>query len=206
MLKYVNLPFLNFKTINLPFEKSCMNRWLGIILCLVIFAGCKKTTDVAASVQAQSAADDKALVAFINANNLSKVAVQVGAPKTDSIGVYYIVEDPGTIPALYTTSTSITVNYTASVITGTTEQAPFTSTGSTGFTPSYVLGATIRGWQLGLQAAKINKGGKVRLLMSSRYAYGPYAQTQYGKDTKGNYLLPANALLDFEITILDVTN
>ena len=182
-----------------------MNRWLGIILCLVIFAGCKKTEDVAASVQAQATADDKALATFIAANNLT--AVKVGAPKIDTIGVYYIVEDPGTIPALYTNSTSVTVSYTASVITGTTEQAPFTSTASTpAFNPSYVLGATIRGWQLGIQAAKINKGGKIRLLMSSRYAYGPYPQAQYGKNTDGTYKLPANALLDFDITILDVTN
>ncbi len=181
-----------------------MNRWLGIILCLVIFAGCKKTEDVAANVQAQAAIDDKALADFISANNLTNVAVKVGAPKTDTIGIYYIVEDPGTIPALYTTSTSIMVGYTARVITGATEQPPFTTTAD--FSPSYVLGATIKGWQLGIQAAKINKRGKIRLLMSSRYAYGPYPQTQYGTYTNGDYKLPANALLDFEITILDVTN
>jgi FKBP-type peptidyl-prolyl cis-trans isomerase FkpA len=204
MLKYVNLPFLKFKTINLPFVNSCMNRWLGIIVCLVIFAGCKKTDDVATNVKAQSAADDAALVNFIQANNLK--AVQVGSPKTDTIGVWYVIEDQGTIPALYTTSTSITVAYTASVINGTTEGVPFTGTTDSDFNPSYVLGATIKGWQLGIQAAKINKGGKVRLLMSSRYAYGPYPQTQYGQYSNGNYKLPANALLDFEITIIDVTN
>ncbi|WP_171972546.1 FKBP-type peptidyl-prolyl cis-trans isomerase [Mucilaginibacter polytrichastri] len=181
-----------------------MNRWLGIILCLVIFAGCKKTDDVAASVKAQSAIDDASLVAYIKANNLT--AVQVGSPKTDTIGVWYVIEDPGTIPALYTSSTSVTVSYTASVINGTTLGAPFTSTTDSGFNPSYVLGATIKGWQLGIEAAKINKGGKIRLLMSSRYAYGPYPQTQYGQYDNGNYKLPANALLDFEITIFDVTN
>jgi FKBP-type peptidyl-prolyl cis-trans isomerase FkpA len=204
MLKYVNLPFLKFKTINLPFVKCCMNRWLGIIVCLVIFAGCKKTDDVSTNVKAQAAADDAALVQFIQANNLK--AVQVGAPKTDTIGVWYIIEDEGTIPALYTTSTSITVGYTASVINGTTVGVPFTSTTDSEFNPSYVLGNTIKGWQLGIQAAKINKGGKVRLLMSSRYAYGPYPQTQYGQYSNGNYKLPANALLDFEITIFDVIN
>ncbi|NCD71541.1 FKBP-type peptidyl-prolyl cis-trans isomerase [Mucilaginibacter agri] len=171
-----------------------MNRWFIAIACLIVFAGCTKSNDIATNVQKQAAIDDQKLADFIKANNLN--AVHVGAPKTDTIGVYYVIEDPGTDAALYTTSTSVTVSFTAKYINDNGTETQFTSTND--FNPSYVLGATIKGWQLGIQAAKINKGGRVRLLMSSRYAYGPYPQSQYN--------LPANSILDFDIKIFDVTN
>jgi FKBP-type peptidyl-prolyl cis-trans isomerase FkpA len=64
------------------------------------------------------------------------------------------------------------------------------------FHPSYVIGQMILGWQLGIP--KIKKGGIVRLLIPSRYAYGPYAQTDYN--------LPVNAILDFTIQVYNITN
>jgi FKBP-type peptidyl-prolyl cis-trans isomerase FkpA len=64
------------------------------------------------------------------------------------------------------------------------------------FHPAYTLGQTIMGWQLALP--KIKKGGIIRLLLPSRYAYGPYPQENYG--------LPANAVLDFDVQIYDITN
>ena len=44
----------------------------------------------------------------------------------------------------------------------------------------------------------LKKGGKIRVLAASRYAYGPYPQDGIG--------LPANSVVDFEIELLDVTN
>jgi FKBP-type peptidyl-prolyl cis-trans isomerase FkpA len=64
------------------------------------------------------------------------------------------------------------------------------------FHPSYILGQVIRGWQLGIP--QIKKGGVIRLFVPSRYAYGPYAQPLTG--------LPANAVLDFDIKLYDITN
>ncbi len=170
-----------------------MNRWLLIITCLILFAGCKKSDDVAANVQAQAAIDDQKIADYIKANNLA--AVHVGAPKVDTVGVWYVIEDPGTIPVLYTSSTTINVGFTAKTLGGNVFADNSTKTG---VYPSYVLGQTIKGWQLGIQASKINKGGKIRILMASRYAYGPYPQSQYG--------LAANSILDFDMSIFDVIN
>jgi FKBP-type peptidyl-prolyl cis-trans isomerase FkpA len=75
-----------------------------------------------------------------------------------------------------------------------TTGAVFTKTNQ--FHPSYILGNVILGWQLGIP--KIKNGGIVRLLIPSRYAYGPYPQAQIG--------LPANAVLDFDIELYNVTN
>ncbi|XHR93659.1 FKBP-type peptidyl-prolyl cis-trans isomerase [Mucilaginibacter sp. UC70_90] len=57
-------------------------------------------------------------------------------------------------------------------------------------------GGVIKGWQLGIP--QIKPGGKVRLLIPSRYAYGPYAQDSIH--------LPANSVLDFQIQLYNVTN
>ena len=62
----------------------------------------------------------------------------------------------------------------------------------------------IRGWQLGIPQVK--KGGIVRLLLPSRYAYGPFAQPQLGKDYGLTNGLPASAVLDFEIQLYDIVN
>ena len=172
-----------------------MHRWGVIILCLVAFSSCKKSNDVASNVNKQAAIDDQAIASYISTNKLT-TAVHVGTPKVDTIGVWYIIEDAGTIPALYTSSSTITVGFTAKILGSNNVFA--TSANAAGVNPAYILGQTIRGWQLGIQGAKINKGGKLRILMSSRYGYGPYVQSQYS--------LPANSLLDFEINMYDVTN
>jgi FKBP-type peptidyl-prolyl cis-trans isomerase FkpA len=75
-----------------------------------------------------------------------------------------------------------------------TTQAVFAETGN--IHPSFTLGNVIKGWQLGIPLIK--KGGIIRLLIPSRYAYGPYEQTQIG--------LPKNAVLDFDIELYNITN
>jgi FKBP-type peptidyl-prolyl cis-trans isomerase FkpA len=62
----------------------------------------------------------------------------------------------------------------------------------------------IRGWQMGIPLVK--KGGIVRLLIPSRYAYGPNAQPQLGVTFGLKDGLPANAVLDFDIQLYDITN
>ncbi|QQL50094.1 FKBP-type peptidyl-prolyl cis-trans isomerase [Mucilaginibacter ginkgonis] len=178
----------------MPIEKMDMRRWAVIVLSLVIFGSCKKSNDVATNINKQAAIDDQAIANYIAINKLN--AVHVGAPKVDTIGVWYIVEDAGTVPALYSGSSTITVGFTAKILGAT--QLFATSANAAGVNPSFVLGQTIKGWQLGISAAKINKGGRLRIIMSSRYGYGPYDQSQYG--------LPANSLLDFDINMYDVTN
>lgn len=197
MLKSVNLPFLNYKRINLPFEIG-MNRIL-LILALLYFcclAACTKSSLYGqVQVRAQAKIDDSLISKFIRANNLQDVAHHV--QMNDTIGVYYIVLDPGVGTSLYTTSTQITVGDSAKIIESPTSEKLFYSTYTTNdFHPTYSLGSVIRGWQLGVP--EINSGGSVRLLVPSRYAYGHIAQDSIG--------LPANAVLDFYIKLYDVTN
>ncbi len=150
-------------------------------------AGCIKTNNDVAVEKAQAAIDDKLIANYLSDNGLTGIAKKV----TDTSGVYYIVLRQGQGNDLYTSSTQVTVGDTGKLLT---TQKIFTETNN--FHPSYILGQVILGWRLGIP--KINTGGIIRLLIPSRYAYGPYAQPQLG--------LPANAVLDFDIQLYNVTN
>jgi len=163
--------------------------FVPILLVVVVVMGCAKPQSDKARYKAQAAVDDKIVASYIAANNLTDTAHRV----SDTCGVYYIVINKGSGNDVFTSSTRVTVSYAGRQLSADTV---FAQTDSSAFTPSYVLGQTILGWQLGLP--KIKKGGEVRLLVPSRYAYGPYAQKQYG--------LPANAILDFDIKLYNITN
>ena len=162
-----------------------MNR---ILLVLLLFsaclASCGKTTDIAAQVRAQGVIDDKIVTNYLTSKGLPINHV-------DTSGVCYVIDTLGTGDDLFTSSTSVTVGYTGRLLS--TGQV-FAKTDA--FHPSFVLGAVIRGWQLGIPKDKT--GGTITLFIPSRYAYGPYAQPQIG--------LPANAILIFDIKLYNVTN
>ena len=165
-----------------------MNRILLAILFIAVgLSACKKSLVGAEREKEQARIDDAIIQQYITDNNL-----QDSAKRIDTTGVFYIVRKPGEGNAVFTNSTYVTVGYTARLLT-TGELIDATDK----FHPSYVLGGNIiEAWQLGIP--QIQKGGVVRLLVPSRYAYGPYPQPNMG--------LPANAILDFEITLYDVTN
>jgi FKBP-type peptidyl-prolyl cis-trans isomerase FkpA len=187
LLKSVKLPFFYFKRINLPFE--LMNRILIVLLLLgVIAGGCVKSS-VSPLVQynKQKDIDDKIISDYRAANST------LNFKQVDTTGVYYLVNDgeEGTGNVLYTNSTQVTVGFTGKILT-----SGFVFAQTDQFHPTYVLGSVIKGWQLGIP--QIKPGGKVRLLIPSRYAYGPYAQDSIH--------LPANSVLDFQIQLYGVTN
>nr|WP_294946109.1 FKBP-type peptidyl-prolyl cis-trans isomerase [uncultured Mucilaginibacter sp.] len=164
-----------------------MNRLLVIILLIAAgWSSCSKGFDVVEQVRTQAAVDEKIITDYIDANGLGTVAKRI-----DTTGVFYIVVAPGEGNDLFTNSTRVTVDFTGRVLTSGQE---FTQ--SNNFHPSFALGEVIRGWQLGIP--QIKRGGTVRLLIPSRYAYGPYDQPTLG--------LPKNSVLDFDIQLLDVTN
>ncbi|SDE42620.1 FKBP-type peptidyl-prolyl cis-trans isomerase FkpA [Mucilaginibacter pineti] len=167
-----------------------MNRILLVLLiCGIGFSACKKTNDSLVQYKAQAAIDDKIIADYLTANP------GLNAKRIDTSGVFYIVKtgEEGSGNDLYTSSTQVTLSYTGRLLT---TGAVFSETESNPVHPSYSLGSMIRGWQLGIP--QIKKGGKIRLLIPSRYAYGPYPQAQIG--------LPANAVLDFSMQLYNVTN
>jgi FKBP-type peptidyl-prolyl cis-trans isomerase FkpA len=188
MLKYVKLHVLFFKKVNLPIRNKLMNRLIVLCWCLLLFTACSKVDDPAVINPDQAAIDDKIIADYVAANGLVGKAI-----KTDTSGVYYIQEKQGTVNTLYSLSSRLTVAYTGRVLT---TGEVFAKTDD--FHPSFLLGETIKGWQIGITKGKVNKKGIIRLLIPSRHAYGPYKQPNLGLD--------ANAVLDFTIEIFDVTN
>lgn len=90
----------------------------------------------------------------------------------------------------------VTVHYTGTFEDGT----KFDSSVDRGTPFPFTLGAgqVIQGWDRGVQGMKV--GGKRRLIIPPDLAYG--AQGAKGPD--GNYVIPPNAVLRFEVELLDV--
>ena len=164
-----------------------MSKWLLPICICCVVVGCSKEQTGLAQYKKQAAIDDRIVADYIAANGLSGKAQKV----SDTCGVYYVLLEAGQGNDLFTTSTYVTVGDTARVLGQTT---PFYETDN--FHPSYQLSQVILGWRLGIP--KVKKGGLIRLLVPSRYAYGPYPQP--------DYKLSANAILDFNIRVYNITN
>ena len=148
---------------------------------VAFFAACKKSTPVDDSYDPlpQFKADTTAIRAFVKTNNITVLK--------DSYGIFYQVIDPGAGSIVYSATTKVTADYEGKLLNGTI----FDSTKGTPIT--FTLGQVIPGWQIGLQ--RIQKGGKIRLIIPSYYAYGTSSPSS---------LIPANSILDFTITLTDV--
>ena len=177
-----------------------MSRVLFILLFFCSFlAACTKSSDSGlAAIKAQALIDDKIISNYL-AQNPGLKATRVDATTTDTSGVFYIIKQTGDGNNLFTNSTLVTVADTGRLLT--TGQI-FTETND--FHPSYILSQVILGWQLGIP--KCQKGGIIRLLIPSRDAYGPNPQPQLGMQIGLKNGLPANAVLDFDIQLYDITN
>lgn len=168
-----------------------MNRALLILLLVAAcFASCKKGYDAVQLERDQAVVDDGIIQDYIDSHNLRDKVQEVDSVDVKT-GIYIIPLNPGTGSDVFTNSTRITVSYTAKILTTGVVFAQ-----SNDFHPSFTLGETLRAWKLSIP--KIKKGGKIRILSPSRYAYGPYPQTDLG--------LPENSVVDFEVELLDVTN
>ncbi|MBC7416855.1 MAG: FKBP-type peptidyl-prolyl cis-trans isomerase [Pedobacter sp.] len=111
----------------------------------------------------------------------------------DSSGIYYIVNTLGTGVAVGGLLSTVNVKYTGRFLDGTV----FDSS-SDGI--SNVLTNLIRGWQILLP--KFRVGTKLRMFIPSNLAYGAGSIDP----ANGSYKIPPNAVLDFDIEIVNVTN
>lgn len=140
---------------------------LGIIFLL---SACGKDE---LSVEEQFSTDVKLIETYLSQKGLS-------AQKTPD-GIYYIVDAEGSADKPKITST-VTVSYVGYFLDG---QAFDGSDKAT-----FPLYAVIQGWQIGIP--KFGKGGKGKLLIPSKYAYG---QNSVGGRK--------NAVLAFDIEVFD---
>ena len=156
-------------------------KYIILLVCIAgCFAACKKNVPVDDyDPNPQFMADTTAISAFIKTNNIPA--------QKDSYGIFYQIIEPGSGSVTYQGSTRITADYDGRLLNGTL----FDST--KGSPVSFTLGQVIAGWQIGIQ--KIQKGGKIRLIIPSYYGYGTSSPSSS---------IPANAVLDFTITLTDV--
>lgn len=131
--------------------------------------------------------DDAKIQTFLTSKSLTAVK--------DLSRVYYITNTLGTGTDPISLSSNITFKYTGRLLDGTVFDS------STDGTASYLLSQLIPGWQKIL--TKFKAGGKVRLLIPSDLGYGPTGS--YNQNT-GTYVVPANAVLDFDVEVISVTN
>lgn len=154
-----------------------------LLVCIAgCFAACKKA-DVGEVYDPipQFKADTTAIRAFVKLNNIPVL-------KDESSGVFYQIITSGSGSHIYTTASSITVDYTGKLLNGTV----FDTSGSTPRT--FTLGGLIPGWQIAIP--KIQKGGQIRFFVPSYFGYG----------NSGQGAVPANAVLDFTVTLNNTPN
>jgi len=182
-----------------------MGRVLYILLLFCsLLAGCAKSTDSGlAAAKAQAIIDDKIISNYL-AQNPGLIAKRVDAATGDTSGVFYIIKQTGTSTPLFTNSTQVTVADTGRLLYDGHSYTGQVFTETNDFHPSYILSQVIMGWQLGIPLCQ--KGGIIRLLIPSRYAYGPNAQPNIGTTFGLTNGLPANAVLDFDIQLYDIKN
>jgi len=145
-------------------------------IMMFMLASCRKGDDYDPAVQA--GLDDALIVKFIADKNITAIK--------HASGIYYQILSSGTGSTTYSNSTLVTAKYAGRLLNGTV----FDQTTTQPLT--FSLGNVILGWQIGVPLIK--KGGKIRLLIPSGYGYG---QGGSGK-------IPSNAVLDFDIELVDV--
>jgi FKBP-type peptidyl-prolyl cis-trans isomerase FkpA len=157
-----------------------MKKYLVLFFTIstLAFSGCiKDQGDPFEELKIQLAKDEEIIKAFIETNNIDAVRHETG--------LYYQIITPGSGSFVYSSNTTVGVTYRGKLLDGTVFDESTTKV-------NFTLGNLILGWQIGIPL--IQRGGKIRLLVPSGYAYG----------TTGSSRIPANAILDFEIDLIDV--
>ncbi len=149
---------------------------LLILPLLVLVSACGKKCDAEKQVNV----DDATILQFLTSKNIQA--------QKHSSGVYYQILSAGSGNITYTANTTISAKYTGRLLDG----SVFDNGG--GQPISFKLGGVITGWQIGIPL--IQKGGKIRLFIPSGLAYGC--------DGQGG--IPKNAVLDFDVELVNATN
>lgn len=157
-----------------------MNRikYLLILVCIAgCFAACKKDRTPPFDEVAQFKADTTAISAFIKSEGINAI-------KDEKYGIFYQIIEKGTGDVEYNDLTLITADYEGKFLSGTVFDS--------GTAVPFTLGGVIPAWQFAVPL--IQKGGSIRFITPSFYAYKNIANTR----------IPANSVLDFTVTIKDL--
>lgn len=139
-------------------------------------------TVTTAPEKSQVALDDRIINDIIKKNSLTMIK--------DPSRVYYSISTPGTGTDKISLSSTLIANYTLRFADGSVFASSLDGTYST------TLSTLIKGWS-DIIPGKLTKGGKIRLLIPSDRGYGPLGNAP---------TLPRNAVLDYDIEIVSVTN
>jgi FKBP-type peptidyl-prolyl cis-trans isomerase len=145
----------------------------------------QQVNDLARSRAPKSAEKAAAREKEVGATYLAKMSKEKGAKKTAS-GAIVISEKEGT-GASPTAADKVKVHYTGTLVSG----RVFDSSAQRG-PAEFPLGGVIKCWTEALQQMKV--GGKAKIVCPSEIAYGP----------SGNAGIPGNAVLTFEVELLDI--
>lgn len=152
-----------------------------VILSFIMMFGlnsCMKSDYFDPAAQAEQ--DEAIIVKFLKDKNITA--------ERHASGVYYQILLPGSGTATYNANTQVSAKYTGRLLSGTIFDQPAAQP------LAFRLGDVITGWQIGVPL--IQKGGKIRLFIPSGYGYGQ----------QGSGPIPGNAVLDFDIELVDVQN
>lgn len=155
-----------------------MKKILSLGVASVLFLGCLKSSNsTPACTDADPAAEATTMRNFCMANGINYMV--------DSSGIFYQVLEPGVAPQPNSNSV-VTTTYVGEFLNG-----HVLDSNLHGYTNN--LNRLIPAWQIGLK--KIGKGGHIKMVAPSSLCYGCYGVPPN---------VPANAILYFDITLLDV--
>ncbi|TAE36437.1 MAG: peptidylprolyl isomerase [Sphingobacteriales bacterium] len=154
---------------------------LLIVSALLLFTACLKKEEAPVRINplVQLGKDTLLIRNFLTLN-------EINATKLEPTGIYYQIIKPGTGTVTPTSTSKIIVKYKGRFLNGNV----FDDSKQDSVT--FTLGKLIVGWQLGIPLIK--KGGKIRLIISSGYAYQDII----------NSVIPPNSNLDFDIELIDI--
>ena len=144
--------------------------------CLKKESGCPTQKNIVAP-----AAEQQVIADYLAANNISAIK--------HSSGMYYQIETQGS-GSVPNNCSAIAISYTGKFSNG--------NQFDKGTNVAFTLGSLIEGWKIGLPL--IQTGGKIKLYIPPSLGYG----SSDIKDTNGAVVIPANSMLIFEITLLNV--
>ena len=154
------------------------NFLLFSLITMFAFGSCMKKDNFDPKKQADQ--DEAIIVKFLADNNINAIR--------HLSGLYYQILEPGSGTVTYSANTQVLAKYTGRLLNGSVFDQTTTQP------LAFRLGDVIVGWQVGVPLIK--KGGKIRLFIPSAYGYG--------RDGSGP--IPSNAVLDFDIELVDVQN